>query len=163
MDWVLIAIFVAIVAVAALLFGMISSAKRRRIQAAQRALDRRISHVVREAEWVHDQGSLDLVGDTYTGDQLRSAWEDTQNRMHDLGTEATALADDAPDEQLRQELQALCYALDQLAEALATNVGLRLGDAQDPASTTTVPASVDAVDEHRHDLMVAIMPLSRRV
>jgi hypothetical protein len=85
-DWVLIAIFGAIVVVAALLFGMMSVAKRRRAQAAQRALDRRISHVVREAEWVHDQ-----------------------------------------------------------------------------ASTTPAPAATEAVDECRHTLMVAIMPLSRRV
>ncbi|HEY7070894.1 MAG TPA: resistance to Congo red protein [Acidimicrobiales bacterium] len=163
MDWALIGIFVAIVAVAALLFGMISSAKRRRIQAAQKALDRRISHVVKEAEWAHDQGSLDLVADTDTGDELRAEWEEARPRLHALGTEATALADDAPDEQLRQELQALCYALDLLTEALATHVGLRLGDPQDPASTTSVPASLDAVEQHRHDLMVAIMPLSRRV
>jgi hypothetical protein len=124
------------VVVAALLFGMMSVAKRRRAQAAQRALDRRISHVVREAEWVHDEASLDFVGD-----------EDTRQRMHDLGTDATALADDAPDEQLRQELQALCYALDLLADAL----------------DTTAPAATEAVEECRHDLMVAIMPLSRRV
>jgi hypothetical protein len=162
-DWVLIAIFGAIVAVAALLFGMMSVAKRRGAQEAQRALDRRISHVVREAEWVHDQASLDLVGDTYTGDELRAAWEDTRHRMNDVGREATALADDAPDEQLRQELQALCYALDLLVEALATSVGLRLGDAQDPASTTPAPAATEAVHECRHTLMVAIMPLSRRV
>jgi predicted nucleic acid-binding protein len=162
-DWVLIAIFGAIVVVAALLFGMMSVAKRRRAEADQRALDRRISHVVREAEWVHDQASLDLVGDTYTGNELRGAWEDTRHRMDDLVTAATALADDAPDEPLRQELQALTYALDLLTEALATSVGLRLGDAPDPASTTTAAASAAAVDECRHTLMVAIIPLTRRV
>jgi hypothetical protein len=95
--------------------------------------------VVREAEWVHDQASLDLVGDTYTGDELRAAWEDTRHRHERPGQGGDGPGGRCPDEQLRQELQALCYALDLLAEALATSVGLRLGDPRDPASTTPAP------------------------
>ncbi len=161
-DWALILTIVAIVVVAALLFGLISAAARRRSQ-AKGSLNRRISHLVGGAEWIHDQASLDLVGGTYTPDRLRSAWEDTRRRMNDLGAEATALAVDAHDKQLQQELRVLSHSIGLLAGALDTSVGLRLQDRQDATTAMAAGASAEAVNQRRHDLMVAIIPLSRRV
>jgi hypothetical protein len=161
-DWALIAIIVAGVVAAALLFGLISAAARRRSQ-AKGSLDRRISHLVGGAEWIHDQASLDLVGGTYTPARLRGAWEDTRHRMNDLGAEATALAVDAHDKQLQQELRYLSHALGLLAGALDTSVGLRLQEARDPGTAMAATASAEVVNQRRHDLMVAIVPLSRRV
>jgi len=161
-DWALILTIVAIVVVAALLFGLISAATRRRSQ-AKGSLNRRISHLVGGAEWIHDQASLDLVGGTYTPDRLHSAWEDTRRRMNDLGAEATALAVDAHDKQLQQELRVLSHSIGLLAGALDTSVGLRLQDRQDASTAMAAGASAEAVNQRRHDLMVAIIPLSRRV
>jgi hypothetical protein len=161
-DWGPILIIVAVIGVAALVFGLISSAARRRSQ-AKGSLDRRLSHVVGGAEWIHDQASLDLVGGTYTPDRLRGAWEDTRRRMNDLGAEATALAVDAHDQQLQQQLRALSHSLGLLAGALDTSVGLRLQDARDPGTAMAASASADVVNQRRHDLMAAIIPLSRRV
>ena len=161
-DWGLIAVIVAIIAVAALLFGLISSATRRRSQ-AKGSLERRLAHLVGGAEWIHDQASLDLVGGTYTPDRLRGAWEDTRRRMNDLGAEATALAVDAHDQQLQQQLRALSHSLGLLAGALDTSVGLRIQDARDPGAAMAASASADVVNQRRYDLMAAIVPLSRRV
>ena len=161
-NWALILTIVAIVVVAALVFGLIAAAARRRSQ-AKGALDRRIAHLVGGAEWIHDQASLDLVGGTYTPERLRGAWEDTRHRMNDLGAEATALAVDAHDMQLQQELRVLSHSLGLLAGALDTSVGLRLQDAPDASTYMAASASAEAVNQRRHDLMVAIIPLSHRV
>ena len=161
-DWGLILAIVAIIGVAALLFGLIAAAARRRSQ-AKGSLDRRLAHLVGGAEWIHDQASLDLVGGTYTPDRLRGAWEDTRRRMNDLGAEATALAVDAHDQQLQQQLRALSHSLGLLAGALDTSVGLRLQDARDPGTAMAASASAEAVNQRRHDLRAAILPLARRV
>jgi hypothetical protein len=161
-DWGLILIIVAVIGVAALLFGLISSAARRRSQ-AKGSLERRLSHLVGGAEWIHDQASLDLVGGTYTPDRLRGAWEDTRRRLNDLGAEATALAVDAHDQQLQQQLRVLSHSLGLLAGALDTSVGLRLQDTRDPGTAMAASASADVVNQRRHDLSAAIMPLARRV
>jgi hypothetical protein len=161
-DWGLILAIVAIIGVAALLFGLIAAAARRRSQ-AKGSLDRRLAHLVGGAEWIHDQASLDLVGGTYTPDRLRGAWEDTRRRINDLGAEATALAVDAHDQQLQLQLRALSHSLGLLAGALDTSVGLRLQDARDPGTAMAASASADVVNQRRHDLMAAIIPLSRRV
>jgi hypothetical protein len=161
-DWAAVGLVVAILLVVAGLIALVSGAahKRRREQGT---LHRRIAHVVGGAQWVHDQASLDLVGGTRSPDRLRVAWDDTRRRMNDLGAEASAIAADAHDEHVAGELRALGHALGLLAGALDTSVGLRLDGGTDPRTAAATDESYMAVNERRHELHAAIVPLARRV
>jgi hypothetical protein len=162
-DWALVALVGAIALVAVLLVALLAAAASRRSR-ARATLDRRIAHLVGGAEWLHDQGALDLVGAAYTPDRLRAAWYDTRRRINDLGAEAATLAADAQDERLRGELGYLAHSLGLLGGALDTSVGLRLQEgSQAPGTALAASESVDVVNQRRHELRAAIAPLAARV
>jgi hypothetical protein len=161
-DWGAVGLVVGILLVVAAIIALIASAARKRAH-EQGTLQRRIAHVVGGAQWVHDQASLDLIGSTQSPDRLRVAWDDTRRRMNDLGAEASAIAVDAHDQQAAGELRRLSQALGLLAGALDTSVGLRLNGGTDPATAAATDESFMTVNERRHELRAAIVPLTRRV
>lgn len=161
-DWGAVGLVVAILLVVAGIIALISSASHKR-RREQGALQRRIAHVVGGAQWVHDQASLDLVGGTQAPERLRVAWDDTRRRMNDLGAEASAIAVDAHDPHVAGELRGLSHALGLLAGALDTSVGLRLDGGTDPRTAAATDESYMTVNERRHELHAAIVPLARRV
>src|SRR5262245_3071047 len=161
-NWGAIALVVAILAVIGIIIAMISSRSRKQA-AARGAVNHRISRVVGGAQWVHDQASLDLIGATQSPDRLRVGWDDVRRRMNDMGAEASSIAVDAHDQKLAGELRQLTQALGMLAGALDTNVGLRVSGRTDPGSVAATDESYITVNERRHDLHAALVPLARRV
>ncbi len=89
--------------------------------------------------------------------------EDTRRRINDLGAHATAIAVDAKDEMLSQQLYALTHTLGLLGGALDTSVGLRLQGGNDPGTRAAVDESFVAVNDRRHELHRALVPLAQRV
>jgi predicted small lipoprotein YifL len=160
-DWGLIALIAGIAAVVILLIALVAGAAGRRSR-ARGLLDRRIGHVVGGAEWVHDQASLDLMGATQSPERLRAAWADTRRRINDLGAEATAIAVDADDEDLARQLRNLSHALGLLAGSLDTSVGLRVQGGDGPGTRAAVEESLATVNDRRHELRSAILPLASR-
>jgi len=160
-DWALVALIAGIAVVVILLIALIAAAASRRSRAKSQ-LDRRIAHVVGGAEWVHDQASLDLMGATQSPERLRAAWNDTRRRINDLGAEATAIAVDADDQDLAGQLRNLSHALGLLAGSLDTSVGLRLQGGDGPGTRSAVEESLVTVNDRRHDLRSAILPLASR-
>ena len=160
-DWGLVALIAGIAVVVILLIALIAGAASRRSRAKGR-LDRRIAHVVGGAEWVHDQASLDLMGATQSPERLRGAWDDTRRRINDLGAEATAIAVDADDQDLAGQLRNLSHALGLLAGSLDTSVGLRLQGGDGPGTRSAVEESLVTVNDRRHELRSAILPLASR-
>jgi hypothetical protein len=161
-DWGTVAIVAAIVAVVAGLIALIAGTASKRSRATT-SLDRELAQVVGGAEWIHDQASLELIGGTHPPERLGPAWEDTRRRINDLGTHATAIAVDAKDETLSQQLYALTHALGLLGGALATSVGLRLQGGNDPGTRAAVDESFVTVNDRRHELHRALVPLAQRV
>jgi len=162
-DWGLIAVIGGIALVVIAIIALIASAASRRSR-EQGTLNHRIARVVGASEWVHDQASLDLVAGAYTPDRLRAAWDDTHRRINDLGVEVNTIAADTHDERLRGELAHLAHSLALLGGALDTSVGLRLQPpSQDPRLAMATSESIEVVNQHRHELHAAIMPLAARV
>jgi hypothetical protein len=161
-NWALVALAVGIVIVIGLIVALLAGNAGKRSR-QQGALQRRIAHVVGGAQWVHDQASLDLIGGTQPPDRLRVAWDDTRRRMNDMGAEATSIAVDAHDQYIADELTALSHALGLLVGALDTSVGLRLDGTGDPRTVAATNESFLTVNERRHDLHAALVPLARRV
>ncbi len=161
-DWGTVAIIAAIVAVLAGVIAVIAGAgsKRRRAEAS---VNSRVAQVVGGAEWIHDQASLELIGGTRSPEQLRPAWDDTRRRINDLGAQAAAIAVDAKDEALGQQLHGLTHALGLLGGALDTSVALRLQGGNDPGTRAAVDESFVAVNDRRHELHRALVPLAQRV
>jgi hypothetical protein len=160
-DWGTVAIVAAIVAAIALLVALVGGAASRR-RRAQASVNSRVAQVVGGAEWIHDQASLELIGFTQSPERLRPAWEDTRRRINDLGAQASAIAVDAKDEALSQQLHALTHALGLLGGALDTSVGLRLQRGNDPGTRAAVDESFVTVNDRRHELHRALVPLAQR-
>jgi hypothetical protein len=161
-NWALLAVLVAIVLVLAAIIALV----RNRSQAQSRergTLHRRIAHVVGGAQWVHDQASLELIGSTVPPERLRVSWDDTRRRMNDLGAEVSTIAVGAHDKAVSAELRTLGHALGLLEGALDTSVGLRLRGGYDAGTVAATDESFVAVNERRHELRAALVPLARRV
>lgn len=161
-NWGAIGAVVGIILVVAALIALISSRSRKQAQ-EKGTLNRRIAHVVGGAQWVHDQASLDLIGSTQSPDRLRVSWDDTRRRMSDLGAEVSSIAVSAHDKQVAGELRALGHALGLLEGALDTSVGLRMRGGYDAGTVAATDESFVAVNERRHELHAALVPLARRV
>jgi hypothetical protein len=160
-DWGTVAVIAAIAAVIAGLIALVAGAGARR-RRAQATLDSRLADVVGGAEWIHDQASLELIGGTHSPERLRPAWEDTRRRIDDLGARTSALAVDVKDQALSQQLHDVTHALGLLGGALDTSVGLRLQGGSDPGTLAAIGESYVTVNDRRHDLQRALVPLARR-
>jgi hypothetical protein len=120
-----------------------------------------VAHLVAGARWAHDEASLGLLSRTPSPERLRLEWADTRRRVNDLAAEAAEVAVTAPGD-VSLELRHLAGALNQLESAIDQHVDLRL-QAEEDGDTLVVDESALAVDERRHELDAAIVPLAARV
>lgn len=156
-DWLLIAIIGAVAFVIILIAGSASSRRSGAKQAARTSLNARLGELVGIGQWVHDQGSIDVlrVNDPV---QLQAVWATVRGRMIDLEGRTAILAADVADPQLRQSTAQLGQAVAALRGALESNVALRLD--RQPGQEHLLQSSTQAVHDRLQELRFAIGPVS---
>lgn len=160
-DWGLIALIGGIALAVILLVWLIAS-RVARSSREHAMLERRISHLVGGAQWVHDQASLELMSGTQSPDRLRAAWVDTRRRVNDLAAQASETAVTTRGD-VAQELRRLSSALSGLEGAIDTHVDLRMQAQGGSGASLAIDESARTVNERRHELRAAIAPLAARV
>lgn len=162
-DWGLVSL-IAVIGLAVLLLLWLVVAQVRKAGREHALLDRRIAHLVGGSQWVHDQASLELMSGTGSPERLRAAWADTRGRVNDLSAQASEAAITAQGD-VAGELRALSVALGSLEGAIDTHVALRLEapGREDAGAATAIAESAATVNDRRHALRAAIVPLAARV
>ena len=149
----LVLLGLAVVAVV-LAFTRLMSSRSEAKQAEARADRSRLADLVGGLNWVHDQGSMEVLRTSDPG-QLNRAWQATNARIVELEGRAATLQLEADSEESAAALANLGRAAGLLRAALDSDVSLRM-DPKMAERSDLILASSQAVQQRRMDLNVAL-------
>ncbi|MFV2039629.1 MAG: hypothetical protein ACC660_05255 [Acidimicrobiales bacterium] len=157
-DWLIIALLGLGALAIILLVTSLASNHSDSKQAGRSSLNARIGEITGGTQWVHDQGSMDVLR-VSDPSQLRGVWNGVRARMVDLEGNVAAFAASVPDPGLGQSLSYLGQSLAGLRGALESNVSLRL-DPNAAGQDIMLQNSTQTVYDRRQQLQAAIAPVS---
>lgn len=161
-NWLLLAVVALGLLVVIAVLSMVLAGARRRAQEAH-AFKRRLAEVVGRAQWLHDDGSLAVLGAGTAPERMQTTWDDTRRRVNDVSSQAAALVGNAPDDEARVALRRLSQAVSRLGGALDVHASLHMQMADDPSLQVALRGASDTVMGRRRELDAAIRPLSDRL
>lgn len=161
-NWAAVFGIVLVVALAIVALAVLLAATQRRARES-RAFSRRLAEAVGRAQWIHDEGSLEVLGASSSPERLQVVWDDTRRRINDVASQAAALATTSTSSGTRDELRYLSSTLGRLTGALDTHVSLHLQLSGDPSLATALEGASETVMQRRADMNSAIGPLAARI
>ena len=156
-DWLLLAILGVAGFAVIMLVASLSNQHSARKASARQVKNRRLAEIVGTGRWIHDQGSVDVMRAT-DGEQLRTLWVGTRERIMESERTVAVLAAEESDETLALSLDELSRALVGLRGAAETYVSLKVDPPAD-SPEALVGTATQTLFDRRQQLELALRPV----